>query len=119
MNSITAQEWELLSFFEAEPEFLDPEVPWAYNDALYRVRVKQNIVSFAVQPAYRDVRLILSIDDLNVYELSAMGVADVRYRKESGIETIEILLHERNSVVLSLKPHVQIRQEWGRELNLG
>ena len=40
-----------------------------------------------------------------------LGVDDVLYRKESGHETIEIRLDERNSVFISLKPHFQIRQD--------
>jgi len=48
MKSITAQDWELLSFFEIEPELLDPDAPWVYNDALYNVICEQNLVSFAV-----------------------------------------------------------------------
>jgi hypothetical protein len=115
MKTITAQEWELLSFFEVEPELLDSGEPWIYNDALYRVTRGRQKLTFAVQPSYRDVRLILSNDEQTTYELSSMGVDDVLYRKEDGVETIEIRLDQRNSVFLSLKPHLQIRQEWGRE----
>jgi len=68
MKSITAQDWELLSFFEIEPELLDPDAPWVYNDALYNVIFEQNLVSFAVQPSYRDVRLILSTNGKTVYD---------------------------------------------------
>jgi hypothetical protein len=115
MKTITAQEWELLSFFEVEPELLDSGVPWIYNDALYRVTRDHLILSFAVQPSYRDVRLMLIIDGQTTYELSAMGVDDVLYRKEDGVETIEIRLEERHSVLLSLEPHFQISQKWGGE----
>ncbi len=115
MKTITAQEWQLLSFFEVAPELLDSDVPWIYNDALYCVTHDRLILSFAVQPSYRDVRLMLTTDGQTVYELSAMGVDDVCYRKEDGIETIEIRMDQRHSVFLSLKPHFQIRQKWKGE----
>ena len=58
MSSITAKEWELLSFFEVEPVLLDPDVPWCYNDAVYSVQFDGLSASFAVSPASRDVRLV-------------------------------------------------------------
>ncbi len=115
MKTITAQEWELLSFFEMEPELLDSTVPWIFNDALYRVSRENYNFSFAVQPSYRDVRLILSIDGKIAYELSAMGVDDVIYQKEDGHETIEIRVDHRNSLMLTMKSSIQIRQNWGLE----
>jgi|JI9StandDraft_1071089.scaffolds.fasta_scaffold31211_2 hypothetical protein len=115
MKTITAQEWELLWFFEVEPELLDAGVPWIYNDALYRVTRNSCTLTFAVQPAYRDVRLILSVDGQTGYELSAMGVDDVVYRKEGCNETLEVQLAPHNSLLLSMKPHIRIHQVWGRE----
>lgn len=115
MKTITAQEWELLSFFEVEPELLDSGEPWVFNGALYRVIHDDVVLTFAVQPSYRDVRLALAVNGQTTYELSAMGVDDVLYRKEDGVETIEIRLEERHSVLLSLKPHLKISQKWGGE----
>ena len=112
MKTLTAQEWELLSFFEVEPELLDLTVPWIFNDALYRVSRDSYSFTFAVQPSYRDVRLILSINGQIAYELSAMGVDDVIYRKDDGHETLEIRLDPRNSLMLTMKPSIQIRQDW-------
>lgn len=34
---ISALEWEVLSFFEVEPQRQDPEAPWPYNDFLYQI----------------------------------------------------------------------------------
>jgi hypothetical protein len=115
MKAITAQDWELLWFFEVEPELLDSTVPWIFNDALYRVSRDNYNLTFAVQPSYRDVRLILSIDGHSVYKFSAKGVEDVLYRKENSHETIEIRWHPRNSLVLTMKPNIQIRQDFELE----
>jgi len=37
MNYISAEEYELLSFFEVEPERASPDIPWPYNDFSYCV----------------------------------------------------------------------------------
>jgi hypothetical protein len=54
-NTISAQEWQLLSFFEVEPTGIDGEA-WPYCDLLYEV---SRDLSCAVAPAYRDIRIIL------------------------------------------------------------
>jgi hypothetical protein len=60
MSGITAREWELLACIAVEPRLLDPGVPWCYNDAAYLIEVDRLAVSFAIQPAYKDVRLDVS-----------------------------------------------------------
>ena len=41
MSVVSAEEWQLLSFFEAEPTLRDSDVPWCYNDALYTVEAAE------------------------------------------------------------------------------
>jgi hypothetical protein len=107
---ITAEEVDLLTFFEVEPTLLDPDNPWPYNDFVYRVTRPGFEVSFAVAPAYRDVRLILTRDGVVLYELNAMGVDDVRYLKDANGETLEIVLTSRDSLYLRLAPELSIVQ---------
>ena len=111
MKIISAQAWELLSFFEVEPEFQDPNEPWPYTDACYHVQQGRISLSVAIAPAYRDVRIILSIDGERVYEFTSMGVEDVRYVKEQGIEMLQIIIDERDSMTLRIKPLITIEQK--------
>ncbi len=74
MKSITAEEWQLLSFFESEPELLDPQEHWAYNDAVYSVTDCVVELSVSVHPAYRDVRIILESGGHRLYEFESMGL---------------------------------------------
>jgi hypothetical protein len=60
MSIITATELQLLECFGVDPKLLDPNDPWSYNDAFYVVEIDGLSVSFAVQPSYRDVRLIVT-----------------------------------------------------------
>jgi hypothetical protein len=111
MKIISAQDWELLSFFEVEPEFQDPSEPWPYTDACYHVQQGSISLSVAIAPAYRDVRIILSIDGERVYEFTSMGVEDVRYVKEQGSEMLQIIIDERDSMTLRIKPRITIEQK--------
>jgi hypothetical protein len=110
MSGIIAQELELLECFGVEPQLLDPGVPWRYNDALYVVEVDGLSVSFAVQPAYRDVRLIVSRGGQRLYELNAVGVADVRIIDELGRDIVEVRLSEREWLRVQVRPTFEITQ---------
>lgn len=108
MDGITATELELLDCFGAEPHLLDPDVPWCYNDAAYAVELDGLSVSFAVQPAYRDVRLMVRRGDQRLFELNAVGVADVRVINERGMDAVEVLLSAQARVRVQLRPRLEI-----------
>jgi len=110
MHGVTAKEWELLSFFEVEPDLLFPGESWDCNDAAYRVVREDLSLSVAIAPFHRDVRIILEHGHRCVYELNAVGVVDVRYRQGQGAETLEVELTERDVIVLRVKPHITLEQ---------
>jgi hypothetical protein len=109
MPVVTVEEWQLLSFFEVEPTLRDSDVPWCYNDALYCVVQGDISMSFAIAPAYHDVRLILRHKDEVVYELTTTGVRDVKYHRNNGCEQLTIEIDELDAVELHLKPRIEIR----------
>ncbi|NTV46457.1 MAG: hypothetical protein HGB11_08055 [Chlorobiales bacterium] len=41
MSTVTVKEFELMSFFEVEPQPLDPDVPWPYSEVSYHVELGQ------------------------------------------------------------------------------
>lgn len=106
----TVTELDLLTFFEVQPTLLDPATPWLYNDALYRVEREGVELSFAFAPAYLDVRIILQQSGATVYELNATGVQDVRYHVDGGRELLEVVVSDRDRLLLRLKPAVSIHQ---------
>lgn len=111
MTYISAEELELLSFFEVEPDRLDADVPWPYNDFAYQVSRGEYSLSFAVQPAYRDVRIILKRGDTVLYELNAVGIDDLKYHNDKNHEVLEIVLNERDRLWLVLQPDITIRHQ--------
>jgi hypothetical protein len=108
MSGITAEEWQVLSFFEVEPTLRDSDVPWCYNDAVYEVERGPLSLSCAIAPSYRDVRIVLQYEQSPLYELNAMDVKDVRYVNEDGREELVILLTDRETVSIKNKPRLEI-----------
>ncbi|MEP0872933.1 hypothetical protein NDA01_24250 [Trichocoleus desertorum AS-A10] len=108
MRYISAEDWELLSFFEVEPQRLDPSVPWVYDDSVYLVEDGELSLSCAIHPVYKDVRIILKHRGHCLYEFEAMGVKDIQVLKEKGSEILEITLSEQQNLQVKLRPSIQI-----------
>ena len=113
--SITAAEWEVLGFFEVEPETLDKDEAWPYNDFLYEVERGDVQLSCAIAPAYRDVRIILRVLGGTVYELNAVGVDDIRYREESKSEFLDLILSPTETITLRVNPGVELQHKVAEE----
>jgi hypothetical protein len=114
-DGITATELQLLECFGVEPQLLDPTDPWCYNDAAYRVEVDGYSVSFAVAPAYQDVRIIVSRGERRIFEFNSMGVRDVRVIDEPGVDAVEVILGQQSSLRLQLRPVFEITQRFDAE----
>lgn len=110
MSGITAKDWELLGCFAVEPKLLDPDSPWCYNDAAYVVEVDGLEVSFAVQPSYRDVRIVVRRGGHRICELNALGVADVVVLDEPGRDVVGVCLTDSEWVRLQLRPTFEMTQ---------
>ena len=111
MPNVSVKEWELLSFFEVEPELSEPGEGWDVNDAAYTVVRGELSLSFAIAPCHRDVRVILSHRGQRVYELNTMSVVDVQYRQEQEVETLEIILTARDTITLRVKPRIELEHD--------
>ncbi|GAB3354138.1 hypothetical protein GCM10027430_21190 [Lysobacter tyrosinilyticus] len=115
MSYITAEELELLSFFEVEPERADPDRPWPFNDFSYRVTLDSYLVEFGIYPAHRDLSFSISHNGAMLYNFVALSVNDVRYHKDSDVETLEIVVSSRESVWLRLRPSLLVTQNVAAE----
>lgn len=108
---ISAGETDLLSFFEVEPTPYDVGIPWPYNDFLYEVTRGDVSLSFAIEPASKDVRIIAKRNGEQFYELNAMGIDDVLYHKDQWGEILEIVVNARDRLQLRVKPRIVITHE--------
>lgn len=106
MSHVTAEEWQFLSFFAVEPTLADADVPWCYNEAVYKVSRGGLALSFAIDPAYCDLRIILQHDTHSLYEFDATAIHDVRYAKDDGHEQLEVVVSDRESILLRITPRI-------------
>lgn len=109
-DGISAQDWELLGFFECEPVLLEPNEMWWGNTATYEYRAGNQRVVFSVAPAYRDFTLQLHVDGRLVLDISALRVHDIRIAKFVDSEAVEILYSDQQRMTLQLRPEIQVRQ---------
>jgi hypothetical protein len=110
VSRITATELQLLACFGVEPQLVEPADPWCYNEATYVVEIESYVVSFAVAPAYRDVRITVTRGGRRLFDSSATGVRDVRVIDEPGVDAVEVLLAERSWLRLWLRPTFEVIQ---------
>ena len=111
MSSIAAQELELLSFFAVEPELAAGEQGWPYNGFLYRVKSGAYAVSFSIWPACQDIDLEISHLGHPIYSLRAQSIVDVRYHQDGGVETLELIVSDRDRIWLRLSPSLLVTQD--------
>lgn len=68
-------------------------------------------MSFAIAPAYRDVRIFLRVNDSLLYDLSAMGVQDVKLHNDKGLERLEVIISPRQSIRLRIAPEISVTEK--------
>jgi hypothetical protein len=101
------------SFFGAVPVKREDDVPWIYNDSAYVATKGQTEVSFAIAPAYRDVRIRLQVSGIVLYELNGMGIQDLVLHNDKGREWLEIVISPRQAVRLRIKPEISVTESLG------
>ncbi len=113
MNGITAEELELLSFFEVEPTRADPGIPWPYNDLTYKVELGSYAVVFGIAPSYPDLSFSISHNGSEIYSFTGLAIKDVRFHKNQDFETLEIVISDKDAIWLRLRPTIMITQRAG------
>ncbi len=103
-------ELPLLACFGVEPRMLDSRTPWFYNTAVYEVEVDAVSVSFTIEPAYGNVRLVVRQAGRRLFEFDAKMVADVRVIDEPGVDAVEIDMTAGSWLRMQLRPTFEITQ---------
>ena len=106
---LSVKESELVTFFEVASTFPDGE-QWPYKRVRYAFDAKDIRVTCTIEPAGKDVHIILERNGSRMYELNATGVFDVRYTEDKRGEMLEVVLSEAESIELRVRPLVEIRQ---------
>lgn len=51
------EEYELIGFFECEPQLADKQIPWCYNNLIFTLSREQDIVRCEITPSYGELKL--------------------------------------------------------------
>lgn len=107
------EEWQLLSFFESEPDVLDAGVPWAYNTLTFRTQRGPNQIQCRIEPGYETLRFTWSVDDSELMDLQLRWVSGIVIATGGGEEVLTgwFRSEEVMPFVLRLKPAVHVH--WG------
>jgi hypothetical protein len=105
---ISAEQWQLTSFFEVVPTYPYPDSPWPYTEVIFEVERGDLSLRCAIAPAYRDVRLIIRCGESLTYQLNATQVEDVAYNSDSTGESLRIVLSESEHIELRMKPAIAV-----------
>ena len=95
---VSFDEVDLLSFFEVDPRVAGNNMAWDLNNSVYETGDGQRDISFRITPRSKDVSIVLKSGDAVVSELHAAYVNDVRYHKEKGRESLEIVISSEDSI---------------------
>ena len=109
---VSVTEAELWGFFEKGPT--RDEI----GGVSYIVVRPPYAVAFGLNAEHHDVSIAVSLDGFNVFELVALSVRDVRWRGDGQRERLQIVLGERHSVFLELRPAVSVVHHRGLEVRI-
>ncbi|HSZ91762.1 MAG TPA: hypothetical protein VK822_20575 [Acetobacteraceae bacterium] len=100
------EDYELIAFFEAEPELLDPAVPGLYNTLTF-VSVRGGLeVCCKISPSYGHLTLRLKMAGEDLPNVDIGCVDRIRLESRNGREALLATIDRDNDFVLQLKPHV-------------
>jgi len=106
---------ELVGFFEAEPELLDPDIEsWAYNELKFIANRGEDTVSVRISPAFGDITVIWKKSDMQLINLKLTEIKNitVEMQYEDEFLTASSVLSEHVILLkLRLKPFVAIEFE--------
>ena len=111
--------YELLGFFESEPDITDRDVPIHYNRLAYRTVRGENKIYCAIEPAYGQIVLIWESAEKLVASLNLEQVFGLRVVSERGIEKIVATFAPKTKLLdfeFQLKPSIHIK--WGNQPNI-
>jgi hypothetical protein len=109
------KEHELISFFESEPELLDKQVPWAYNQLRFEVRQGEDYIVCEIEPGYEQLRIRWQRGGTEVVTLDLNTVVGLVVEAEGGGETLVAMLRDPHLHDLRFRLRPKPHLEWGTD----
>lgn len=107
------EEWELLSFFEAEPKIMDRGVPWYYNQLVFETTRGDDHIRCVIEPGYEILKIVWWRGKQEAVSIDLHSVQSLRIITGQGRDCL--IANFRSSEILpmefQLKPTICLR--WG------
>ena len=107
------EEYELIEFFESEPELTDKNVPWIYNRLIFETQRNGNTVVCAIEPGNRQIDLTWKRSEKDVASFELREISSLKIQSGPGDEFMTVTFRNREILefVFYLKPYPMVR--WG------
>jgi hypothetical protein len=112
------EEFELIGFFESEPEVSDRDVPWFYNCLTFRAKRDDSVIVCSIEPGYGEIDLTWKKSGNEVANFSLQDISSLLINLNSNNEymTVKFKYEDMLDFVLYLKPEIRI--QWGNQKRL-
>jgi hypothetical protein len=111
--------YELLGFFEVEPEFSDSDLPWFYNRLTYQTQRSENKIICSIKPSNGEINLTWERAGVLVASFSFNQICGLKLITENGVEKMILEFSSSSNLLdfeLQLKPNIHVK--WGNQANV-
>lgn len=110
------ENYELVGFFEVEPEVLDKDVPWAYNELTFNSSSSNGSLTTKMVTGSELMNICWCQDGNEVVNIDLKGVLSLVVgspTNEYEINTLVVGFRDANvsKLIIKLRPHISI--QWG------
>ena len=113
------EQYELIGFFEVEPQVTDRDVPWFYNRLTFRTQRGEDTIYCAIEPGYGQLVFIWERQSKPVISLILEEIESLQVKTEHNLETLVAKFKIDTGVMdfeLQLRPHVNVK--WGNQARI-
>jgi hypothetical protein len=109
------EEFELIGFFEAEPEISDRDVPWFYNRLKFQTTRGEDNIVCAIEPGYGEMDLIWRKSGIEIAIFALRDVSALFITSSGSGEFMTAMFRYEDTLdfIFHLKP--DIKMHWGNQ----
>ena len=107
------ENYELVSFFECEPDILDDDIPWEYNEITFHSKSENGTLDVKMYMGSEKMSVVWSQNKKNVLDLSLSGTQTIEVIDQSKMDTLIVKFRSDTvkNLVIKIRPFISI--VWG------
>jgi hypothetical protein len=110
------EEYELISFFEVEPNITDRDVPRFYNRLIFQNSFGDDKIRVEIEPGYGQIAFYWDKLNVPIISLYLEEVISLVIKNERNLETFIARFNDTSGILdfeLQLKPYISVK--WGNQ----